>query len=58
MKKKLVLLSLLTVGMLSVTACGKAETETKSEKDVIRIGGTSISQIYYDACKEDFEKKG
>ncbi|KXB67398.1 MetQ/NlpA family ABC transporter substrate-binding protein [Aedoeadaptatus coxii] len=58
MKKKLALLSLLTVGLLSITACGKAETETKSDKDVIRIGGTSVSQIYYDACKEDFEKKG
>ncbi|MEG0250857.1 MAG: MetQ/NlpA family ABC transporter substrate-binding protein [Peptostreptococcus sp.] len=57
MKKIISFLSLLLVTTIIATGCGSNKKET-GEKKTIKIGGTSISQIYYDACKEDFEKKG
>lgn len=56
MKKLLVLFSVFTLIFMS-TGCSSSSNES-SEKKVIRIGGTSTSEVYYHACKEDFEKKG
>lgn len=57
MKRFLKLLSFLAIVAIIATGCG-SKKESQEDKKVIKIGGTSISQVYYDACKEDFEKKG
>ncbi|MDQ0508873.1 D-methionine transport system substrate-binding protein [Peptoniphilus ivorii] len=58
MKKLFTAAALLAV-MIAAVGCTKADTGAGAEdKELIRIGGTSVSQIYYEACKDDFEKKG
>lgn len=70
MKKRL-LGVLLAIAMVStmVVGCGnstsdssteetKEETENNSEKDVIKIAGTAVSEVFYEAFKEKYEAKG
>lgn len=62
MKKRI--LSLVAVSMLALgalTGCGsgtESNVENESGKSEIKIGGTSISEVTYNAIKEDFEKLG
>lgn len=61
--KKRVLGTILVLAMAAAAAvgCGTQKdsgTDGSSEKKTIKIGGTSISQVTYDAIKEVFEKQG
>ncbi|MDR1774249.1 MAG: methionine-binding protein [Clostridioides sp.] len=61
MLKKLLALSACIMLTLSVVACSKKADEkstTETKKEVVKIGGTEISKNYYDAMKEEYEKKG
>lgn len=70
MKKRL-LGVLLVIAMVStmVVGCGnnasdsgaeetKEKTESNSEKDVIKIAGTAVSEVFYEAFKEKYEAMG
>lgn len=62
--KKRVLGTILVMAMAAAVAAGcgtqkdSSKTENSAEKKTIKIGGTSISQVTYDAIKEIFEKQG
>lgn len=66
MKKKILsCLMIATLAIAGFTGCGSNDTDTSSDssgsteaKTSIKIGGTSISQITYEAIKDDFEAMG
>lgn len=62
MKKRIFLL-LLAVLLLSAAAAGcessgEGESEKSEAKETVVIGGTSISQVFYDAIKDKYEAMG
>ncbi|MDR1017140.1 MAG: methionine-binding protein [Lachnospiraceae bacterium] len=60
MLKKVISIGLVLGMSLSLVGCGQAKTEKKDEssKKTITIGGTSISEVTYEAIKPVFEKEG
>ena len=64
MKKRKILKSILVISMamfvgISAVGCGKTETaKNEDAPKVIRIGGTPISQVTYEAIKPLYEKEG
>ena len=69
--KRRVLGILLAIAMVSSLAVGcgsgskdstttetKKETESKDEKKTIKIAGTAVSEVFYEAFKEKYEAKG
>lgn len=56
--KRIVIASLAFTMCLGFVGCSKESKEESKEKKLIKIGGTEISQVSYNAMKEDYESKG
>lgn len=56
--KKLFFAFCICLSLLMIAGCGSSSNTSSGDKTTIKVGGTAISKVTYDAIKNDYEAKG